>query len=234
MKKKISLAVATAALVSLFAVMAVGILNADDHDEQLWVEISFTNLTPGQVLSPIFMARHDDGADALYTLGLPASDALAKMAEDADAEDLLAAWDPETNANVAEAMVLKLNDGPIPPGQTVNTHFEIEDGRTRMSFISMLVTTNDAFVGASGLDISESRIINLTAYDAGSEANSEDCAYIPGPPCGNHAEDDADAEGYIYVHNGIHGGTESDLTPATHDWHNPVARLTVKTWRLVE
>ena len=234
MKKRISLVLATGVLFSLFALMAVGILNASEHDEQLWVEISLTNLTPGQVLSPVFVARHDDSAGDLYTLGLPASDALAKMAEDADAEDLLSAWDPEENGGVSEAMVLKLDDGPILPGQTVNTHFEVDDGNTMMSFVSMLVTTNDAFVGASTLDISESRTINLTAYDAGSEANSEDCDYIPGPPCNSHAEDDADAEGYVYVHNGIHGGDDSDLTPATHDWHNPVARLTIKTWRLVE
>ena len=221
-------------LAVLFAVFAVGMLNADENEEELWVEISLTNLTPGQVLSPIFIGRHDGNMDPLYTLGQPASDGLAKMAEDADASELMLAWDPETNGNVSEATVLKLDDGPIAPGQTVNTHFEISDGNTLMSFASMLVTTNDAFIGASGLDLRQSRTINLTAYDAGSEYNSEDCAYIPGPPCGNHAKDSTAAEGYVYVHNGIHGGESSGLTPATHDWHNPVARLTIKTWKLMD
>ena len=69
--------------------------------------------------------------------------------------------------------------------------FETTDGNTLVSFASMLVTTNDAFIGASGLDVSTSRAINLNAYDSGSEANSESCAYIPGPPCGNHADDEA-------------------------------------------
>lgn len=232
MRRTIPIFLISGALVALFAVLAVGLLRADYGNERLYVQMSLTNLTPGQIMSPVFIARHDGNMDPLYTLGQPASEALAKMAEDADATDLLAGWNPETNGNVSETMVLKLNDGPIHPGQTVETHFEIEDGNTLMSFASMLVSTNDAFIGASNLDLTESRTISLTAYDAGSEANSEDCAYIPGPPCGSHAKDMADAEGFIHVHNGIHGGDGSGLTPATHDWRDPVARLTIKTWTL--
>ena len=234
MTRTISVVLVFGALVALFALMAVTLLRADYDNEKLWVEVSLTNLTRGQVLSPVFIARHDGNIDPLYTLGQPASEALAKMAEDADATDLLAAWDPETNGNVSEAMLLALDDGPIPPGKTVNTHFEIEDGNKLMSFASMLVSTNDAFIGTSGLNVSQSRTVTLTAYDAGSEANSESCDYIPGPPCGSHAEDTAEAEGFVYVHNGIHGGHGSGLTPATHDWRDPVARLTIKTWRLDE
>ena len=40
------------------------------------------------------------------------------------------------------------------------------------------------------------------------------------------------AEGYVYVHNGIHGGDGSGLIPATHYWHNPVARMTIRSWML--
>ncbi len=232
MKKWISLVTALAVVASLAALLTVNIISAADDNEQHYVEVSLTNLTPGQILSPVFIARHNSHVDPLYTLGQPASEALAKMAEDADAADLLAQWDPATNSYVGEAMVLALNDGPIPPGETVSTHFEIDDVNTRMSFISMLVTTNDAFIGGNGIDLTESRTINLTAYDAGSEFNSESCAYIPGPPCGSHARDEAMAEGYVYVHNGIHGGDGSGLTPATHDWHNPVARMTIRSWML--
>ena len=42
--------------------------------------------------------------------------------------------------------------------------------------------------------------------------------------------DTADAEGFVHVHAGIHGG--GGLDPAMHDWHNPTARLEVKTWKL--
>lgn len=191
------------------------------------VTLSITNLTRGQILSPVFIARHDKYAGPLYTLGRPASESLAKMAEDADASGLLADWSPEGNDGISEALLATNNGGPIPPGATVTTSFEVTDGNHLVSLASMLVTTNDAFIGASGLDVSTSRIINLNAYDSGSEANSESCAYIPGPPCGNHANDEADAEGHVHVHAGIHGGEGSDLDPAIHDWRNPVARLTI-------
>ena len=198
------------------------------HSNGAKVTLSITNLTRGQILSPVFIARHGHDAGPLYTLGQPASESLAKVAEDADASGLLSDWSPEGNAGISEAMVATLNGGPILPGATVDMSFEVTDGNNLVSFASMLVTTNDAFIGASGLDVSTSRTVNLIAYASGSEANSESCAYIPGPPCGNHAEDDADAEGYVHVHAGIHGGEGSDLDPATHDWRNPVARLTIQ------
>ncbi|MDX1764306.1 MAG: hypothetical protein R3231_08300, partial [bacterium] len=65
------------------------------------------------------------------------------------------------------------------------------------------------------------------AYDAGSEANTESCDYIPGPPCGSHVHDDAnDPEGYIHVHAGIHG--IGDLVEANMDWRNPVVEIKIR------
>ena len=72
-------------------------------------------------------------------------------------------------------------------------------------------------------------VVMAAAYDVGSERNSEDCAYIPGPPCGNSpAHDPADPEGYVHVHAGIHGLEDSSLNPAMHDWNNPVAKITIR------
>lgn len=70
-------------------------------------------------------------------------------------------------------------------------------------------------------------MVEAEAYDAGSEANSESCTYIPGPPCGNaEVRDTGDAEGFVHVHAGVHG--IGDLDPAMHDWRNPVAEITIK------
>lgn len=70
-------------------------------------------------------------------------------------------------------------------------------------------------------------IYPATVYDAGSERNSEDCQYIPGPPCGNGGvRDTAGAEGFVHVHNGIHG--VSSLSAQTYSWHNPGAVITIK------
>jgi len=73
-------------------------------------------------------------------------------------------------------------------------------------------------------------IVEAPAYDAGSERNSEDCDYIPGPPCNNSpAHDPADAEGYVHIHAGIHGiGPDPSVDPAMHDWRNPVAKITIR------
>ena len=232
MKKTLSIFVLLGGIVALVALVTGGVLSANGNDEEMMVEVSITNLTRGQIMSPVFLARHEGGAGTLYSLGESASEPLAKMAEDADAADLLTLWDPTGNDKVSEAKVVDLDGGPIKPGETVRLNFNVDDGKPLISFASMLVSTNDAFIGANGLDLSKSRTIYLNAYDSGSEANSEECAYIPGPPCGNHAKDPSDAEGFVHVHAGIHGGADSDLDPAQHDWHNPVARLTVKTWTL--
>ncbi|MCP4627797.1 MAG: hypothetical protein GY850_30405 [bacterium] len=73
--------------------------------------------------------------------------------------------------------------------------------------------------------------VDARTYDAGTEFNSENCAYIPG--CGGGGvHDPADAEGYVYIHNGIHGiGGINGLDPAEYDWRNPVATIRVQRVR---
>ena len=110
--------------------------------------------------------------------------------------------------------------------------------RLVVSAVGVLATTNDAFFGALSLPVPPAQIrgIGLTslaatylapAWDAGSEANTESCDEIPGPPCGNggvrHTEG---AEGFVSIHSGIHGG--GDLSPAQHDWNNPVVLVRVR------
>jgi len=121
--------------------------------------------------------------------------------------------------------------GGIGPGGSVTVAIETRGGFRYLSTAAMLVTTNDAFMAVRGVYARswETTVVNATAYDAGGVDNSEDCAYIPGPPCGNGGVRDTDgAEGYVYIHSGIHG--IGDLEPAEFDWGNPVA--TVKIERL--
>ena len=216
-----------AALVSL---LSMGVIYAavGGEEEELMVEISVTNLTRGQTFSPVFVVRHDRNAAPLYELGQPPSEALANLAEDGSASDFLSELSPDTNSSVGESRVIS---GLLAPGQTATAEFSITDGKKLLSLASMLVSTNDAFFGANALDLSKSRTFYLNVYDAGSEVNSEDCAYVPGPPCGSHAaRDTSGAEGFVHVHAGVHGG--AGLDPAQHDWRNPGARLVVKTWTL--
>ncbi len=65
-------------------------------------------------------------------------------------------------------------------------------------------------------------------FDAGSEADTESCAHIPGPPCGNPGVRVTDgAEGTIELDTGILG--IGDLDPATLDWTNPAISVTVES-----
>ena len=97
----------------------------------------------------------------------------------------------------------------------------------------MLVTTNDAFFALRGVRAPRhgTSVHHSPAYDAGSEGNNEDCAYIPGPPCGNPEKRDPndEPEGYVHIHAGIHG--IGSLDRSLRDWRNLVAKITIKRLR---
>ncbi len=189
-------------------------------------KVSITNVTRGQPLSPIFMATHAPGVAPLYTLGQPASANLAALAEDADAAGLLGAWNPAISELISAARFVTSDSGPLLPGRTVTATVTVRGEAKYLSLASRLLNTNDGFIGANGVELYD-RQLSLVGYDAGSEANSEDCAFISGPACGNHRHDDtAPAEGYVHVHAGVHGG--GDLDPVRHDWRNPVAVMVIK------
>ena len=186
-------------------------------------EIKITNLTRGQIMSPVVLFTHDFIKDPLFTLGMPASDELAMVAEDAMTDALVASL--EANSMVNEIVILTGQAGPILPGETATA--TITAG-SYVSAVSMLVTTNDAFFALNGVVGPEGGyIIYLSpAYDAGSETNNEDGAFIPGPPFGNGGVRDAGgAEGFVHIHAGIHG--IMDLAPDMLDWTNPVAKIEI-------
>jgi hypothetical protein len=117
--------------------------------------------------------------------------------------------------------------------------FEVTAGRNSniyLSLATMLVNTNDAYVGINSanienLEVGDSRILFANAFDAGTEANSEALADIPGPAAGgegfNAARDDKDI---ITGHPGVVTSDDGLLTSAldeSHRWDNPVAKITV-------
>ena len=123
--------------------------------------------------------------------------------------------------------------GPIPPGASASAVVTAEDDSSLVSLVGMLIHTIDGFYALNGVAIPEDGWVAYLspAYDAGSEANTEDCAHIPGPFCGNPFNRvTVGAEGYVHIHAGVHGiGTgATNLIRATHDWRNPVARITIR------
>jgi hypothetical protein len=188
--------------------------------------VTVTNLTRGQPFSPPVIAAHSSET-GIFTAGWPASEELASVAEEGDGSglmDLLSA-DPEVNQVV-------VGDAVIMPGQSASFEIESKGTMSLLSVVGMLGSTNDAFYGLdsyslSGITGQGSMVLEVPGYDAGSEVNSEDCDYIPGPPCGNPGVRDTEgAEGYIQVHAGIHG--IGDLDPSVKDWRNPVGHITIE------
>ncbi len=186
--------------------------------------VTVTNLTKGQILSPFIVATHTSRLEPLFRLGSPASFELARLAEDAVLDPLKTLW-----TESVDVKDVQISSGPVLPGESVSVEVRAHGKYKYVSLGSMLVTTNDAFTALNGVR-APSRGYNVhmtSAYDAGSETNNEACATIPGPPCGNGGiPDTSAAEGYVYIHSGIHG--IADLVPADHDWSNPVAKVTIR------
>jgi hypothetical protein len=117
--------------------------------------------------------------------------------------------------------------GMIMPGQSETIMISADNKHSAISLASMLVSTNDTFAGLDRLKLPQrysSQLIH--AYDAGTEFNSEDCAYIPGPPCGSGGvHDPRPAEGFIHISNGIHG--LAGVAEETYDWRGPVAQVEI-------
>jgi hypothetical protein len=188
--------------------------------------VTVTNLTRGQVLSPPVVATHNEALTPLWTLGEAVSAEVAAVAEDAANDDLVALLD--ASGDVQEVAVM---DGPIPPGESRSIEIEVGGKCRLVSLISMLVQTNDAFVGLRGVEVprkkSDTGAHLSPAYDAGSEENNESGDFIPGPPFGSgNVRATEGAEGFAHVHAGVHG--IADLDPETYDWRNPAARITIR------
>lgn len=221
------LAVAIAAMTA--TLLYAGVASSDDKDKDKGdrrYEVSITNITKGQIISPAVVATHDDSLMPIYTLGSPASHQLAQVAEDAVLDPFINML--EGNSAVSSVGVITGVNGPILPGETASIVISSSKKARELSLAAMLVTTNDTFVALNGVNLPGRYSSHMPpGLDAGTEANNEDCAFIPGPPCGNGGvRDTAGAEGYVYVSPGIQG--IADLDPAQHDWRNPVAKITIR------
>ena len=198
-------------------------------------EITLTNLTMGeagmggQILSPPIFAAHPAGV-RISTVGEPASEALIALAENGDTSGL-AAIAAAAGANVAMA------DGVVPPGGSVTVTVTADMVNSALSVASMLVSTNDAFIVATDVALFDedgapvSADLELIAYDAGSEDNTEMASDIPGPLGLDPAADPEGSnervptvDGVIAAHEGIQGGAE---VADAFAWEEPTAMLTI-------
>jgi hypothetical protein len=198
-------------------------------------EVSVSNLTNAQPLSPVAVVAHQ-AAYSIFSVGSAASAGLEEMAEGGDNASLIA----EAGADAA-VTVTGSGMGPVGPAgsETVTIDLlESDLGGLRISVASMLVNTNDAFAALSSLPVGMMAVgdiatINVIAYDAGTEADTESAMTIPGPAGGGEGfnmarDDEADR---VAMHSGIvsmdDGLVSSGLT-GQHRFDNPVAQIRIE------
>jgi hypothetical protein len=214
------------------AALLTGSATADDDEDdggstKTW-HVTVANLTPpgpgapgSQPLSPPLFAVHSGKAD-VWSVGDIASHGVAAIAEDANntvLESALPALD-------GVKTVFTGAGGPIPSGQSRTFTVETSGRFNRLSLVTMLVNTNDAFTGLDSLRLRGRGSTHMTiAYDAGSERNNELESHIPGPCCNNPFVRDPEGA-LIRAHEGITG--RGDLDPALYDWPEPAARITIQ------
>jgi len=220
-------------IVSTFLVALAGCSSDSDNSTPATststeYRIKLVNLTHGQPFSPPLALLHD-GKFKAWEIGTPASIALEKLAEGGDAGALLASQDGKPN---------HISDSPIAPGQGVSFSMTADSNdHQHLTLATMLVNSNDAFSGISGLDLAameagETRIVNVGAYDSGTEGNSEAVGTMPGPADGgegfNAARDDIADQ--VTHHGGVvshdDGLVDSVLSDA-HRFDNPVMRVEI-------
>lgn len=194
---------------------------ADDHLETY--RIAITNLTPGQPIAPVMGATHRSGL-SFFRLGRAPSPELASLAEAGDGNPMAAALISKPGYSDAQVA-----PGGIMPGQTLTMTIKARPGVDHLSLGAMLGNTNDAFIGLRNVKLPNagSTVSYMAdAYDAGTETNDESCSTVPGPACGGAAlSPDDHGEGFVHVHNGIHG--IGGLSAAEYDWRNPTAQIVI-------
>ena len=231
------------AITALAAVLAAGIAGIPESDaaKTQMYEVTITNLTPGQPITPPLLVTHSRDV-GIFTPGEMASEQLQQLAENGNAELLV-----EELKN--KPGVLDIVQGTAPlvpandPGETGLGYSETftvsAEGNMRyLSFASMLVCTNDGFAGADSVKLPfyKEKTVYVKAFDARTEMNTEDFADLV-PPCqgaigvsssedGTGASNSAISEdGIVIPHPGIIG--DEDLQKRVHAWNGPVAKIDI-------
>lgn len=190
--------------------------------------VTITNITAGQVFTPVLVATHK-AAVSFFELGAAPLPELADLAEGGATGGLQMLLDglPQYVMDTNTSGLTPNDDPLIDPGESVTIYITGNRHYNRLSLAGMLLPTNDTFVAINSMPLPRRHAASMAlAYDAGSEVNDELCINIPGPQCGGDPFSEGLAEGFVHISRGISG--EGDLNASDYDWRNPVARVTVK------
>lgn len=236
----------TRTLVALLgaAALTMAVIAPASADSAASYTVTISNLTDGQPFTPPLAASHRPAVD-LFEVGEPASEAIKEIAENGNLDPAVAfATESSSAKHIADAVVALPDSGPPPilPGESRTFTLTTSNGANLFSWASMLICTNDGFVGIDSVrlpkQVGDRISLTADAYDAGTEINTEDLADIV-PPCQGltGVEDDMGAPGtgmsdpllaeggVIASHPGIDG--VADLLPGLHGWTDPVATVVI-------
>lgn len=200
--------------------------------------VTVYNLTSTQPMTPPLVATHNARA-RFFKLGRPASDGIRQIAENGNLGPLADAL--SANDNVTDVVIAAGDPPPLLQNESITFEIESQRGHRYLSWVSMLICTNDGFAGRNRIRlpqrIGHARTAFARAYDAGTERNTEDFADIV-PPCqifGATSSDDMgtgmsdpdlETNGRVRRHRGIKGG--NDLDRELHGWDARVAKVTIE------
>ncbi|MEJ7803455.1 MAG: spondin domain-containing protein [Candidatus Limnocylindria bacterium] len=191
--------------------------------------ITITNETSGQPFTPPALITHDPTV-SVFEIGAAASEGVIEIAENGNLMPLV---DALTGADGVHDVVT--GPGPVKPGESQTLEITANDGEV-LSWVSMLICTNDGFTGLHGEALTAGTI-TTDAYETTTEMNTEVLGDIV-PPCqeivgvtssepGTAMNDPAlDEDGVIADHPGIAG--TADLQVDVHGWTDPVATVTIE------
>ncbi|MEO0346052.1 MAG: spondin domain-containing protein [Pseudomonadota bacterium] len=235
---------------NVMAVIAVAIITLptaaadDDNWRGATYRVTITNLTTGQPFTPPVLAVHNRRAN-VFALGTPASEGVRQIAENGNNAPLVEAL--RADYNVREVLegtapvVPAANPGGTPFDSQASFTFRTRGNARYVSFVSMLICTNDGFTGINTIRLPRtSTTILARGYETRTEQNTEDFADIV-PPCqgliGVSSDDAGTGEsnpalgenGIVIPHQGVVG--DNDLVSRVHNWADPVAKIVIERVR---
>lgn len=202
----------------------------NDVDLSATYEITITNVTNAQPLSPPALVIHEAGYPA-WSVGTAASSGLENLAESGSPEEFI-------SEKQSYAITSASGDGVVIPGANIRINLDASWNESlQITIATMLVNTNDAFTGTTGLTIGQlevgESISRLTPiYDAGTEENTETSATVPGPAAGGEGyNSERETRNLVTMHSGVvtqdDGLASSALTEA-HRFDNGAMTIRIE------
>ncbi len=187
--KKFSAVLVTSAIVALTACDSDdNNSSSDDNDNTAVVsepgtfQVTFTNMTAGQLMTPPVVALHDPSVH-LFQVGAEASDAIRDIAETGNSAELVAFAGANPTVVSAAAVV---GEGPFGAGGSVTGSLSTSESGQVFSAVNMVICTNDGISGVDSIALpagNEPVTVMAMAYDAGTRVNQADALSFFPPPC---------------------------------------------------